>query len=298
MGEFLTIRGKQLYIEEYGRQHEEVLLYLHGGPGASCLDFCHYQAMALSESVRVVAFDQRGVLRSEPIEENESFGLQDLILDCEAIREALGIEKWSILGHSFGGYLALKYVSEYPDAVKKVMYEAPCFDLTLSMKSLFQAAIKMLPSIGREELIQECQSYIDGDYTGIELSVKWGHFISKIGEYNKDLIYLHNITPDELSSIYNQKGIDNSFWARSEAHTLNLFKERLIEKSLLELLPNVQHETLLLHGKYDAVFCSEQLIKYMESSNGEVVIFEHSAHMPRLEEPKRYVEEVIRFIFK
>lgn len=122
-------KSLDLYVEHLGQAHQEALLYLHGGPGASCLDFSVYQAKELSKRIRVISMDQRGVLRSDPIEEDEPFGLDDLIRDCEALRQMLGITQWSVLGHSFGGYVALAYAFEHLEAVKKVMYEAPSFDL-------------------------------------------------------------------------------------------------------------------------------------------------------------------------
>ncbi|MFC4404085.1 hypothetical protein [Gracilibacillus xinjiangensis] len=44
MGKLINIRENKLYIEELGKGNGETLLYLHGGPGASCIDFCYYQA--------------------------------------------------------------------------------------------------------------------------------------------------------------------------------------------------------------------------------------------------------------
>ncbi|UOQ46852.1 alpha/beta hydrolase [Gracilibacillus caseinilyticus] len=119
MGRLINVCGVHIYVEEFGKTNEEALLYLHGGPGASCIDFCYYQAKALSEKLRVIALDQRGVLRSDPIMSNEKFGVDDIISDCEALRKELGIENWTVLGHSFGGYIALNYAYEYPMSVKK-----------------------------------------------------------------------------------------------------------------------------------------------------------------------------------
>lgn len=90
------------------------LLFLHGGPGSSCVDYCLYQAKALSVKPYVIAFDQRGVLRPEAIKDNEEFHIDDIIYDCEEMRTAMGITSWSLLGHSFGGMLAARYASMFP----------------------------------------------------------------------------------------------------------------------------------------------------------------------------------------
>ena len=103
----MTIRNKGIHVETHGSKESPALLYLHGGPGESCYDFSFHQSGRLGKHFYLVAIDQRGVCRSEAIQENEEFGFQDLVDDCEALRKELGIDKWSVLGHSFGGFLAL-----------------------------------------------------------------------------------------------------------------------------------------------------------------------------------------------
>ena len=87
------------------------------------MDFVN-QAKALSEKMKVVIFDQLGVLRSEAIAENESYSMEYQIEMVEELRRLLGIEKWSILGHSYGGMLAVLYAYIYPNSIHKVILVA------------------------------------------------------------------------------------------------------------------------------------------------------------------------------
>ena len=72
---FVDIFSHKMYYELYGAEHRNTLLYLHGGPGASCLDFVN-QGKALGEKVRVICFDQLGVLRSDAIGEDEDYSME------------------------------------------------------------------------------------------------------------------------------------------------------------------------------------------------------------------------------
>ncbi|WP_226682856.1 alpha/beta fold hydrolase [Sutcliffiella horikoshii] len=294
MGNLVQVRGTNLFVEEFGVNNEEVLLYLHGGPGASCLDFCYEQAKLLGEKLRVIALDQRGVLRSDPIKDDSDFGLNDIIADCEALREQLGIQSWTVLGHSFGGFIALKYAHEHPNSVKKVIYEAPTFDLGLSSKSMIKRALLLLDSE------HEYNRYIQQDsYTTKEL---W-HAISKVyqelGEEKKDSIYLKSIKPHELNSIYEKAQLPSELWGRSQTYTRKLEEEDMIFESLLPIIPLVKQPSLLLHGKFDPVFCEQQKDYFKENAPAsKTVVFEHSAHFPRLEEPQKYRDEVVSFVLE
>lgn len=298
MTKLIPIRGTRIYIEEFGEAGKETLLYLHGGPGASCIDFTYHQALALSSSIRVIAIDQRGVLRSDPILKEDSFGVQDIIEDCEELRRTLGIERWSVLGHSFGGYIALMYASQYPDAVKKVMYEAPMFDQTLSMKSLFRRALPLFEQENQTDRVQECIQYIDGSFSPSELWEAWIRIGNLLGN-RRDEVYFHGIDPSEYNAIFENTNLTEDQWGRSYVHGRRLQEEGKLFESLLPLLPQVEHPSLLLSGKYDPVCCEEQTHAFRDlTPNGRIVVFENSGHFPRIEEPSKYTDEVLKFILE
>jgi proline iminopeptidase len=135
----MEVRGKNLYVETAGSKDLPVLVYLHGGPGASCYDFVAVQMPRLAQYFYVVTFDQRGVLRSDPIDKHEVFGMEDLVADCEALRRLLSISQWNVLGHSFGGHLAVRYAAAHPQSVQTVVLECPSFDLAQSLRSHLRA---------------------------------------------------------------------------------------------------------------------------------------------------------------
>jgi proline iminopeptidase len=294
MGKLIPIRGTNLYVEQFGEKNEEAMLYLHGGPGASCLDFCYEQAQWLGEKLRIIAMDQRGVLRSDPLEDGTDFGLNDIIADCEALRVQLGIQSWTVLGHSYGGYVALKYAYDHPHSVKKVIFEAPSFDLGWSAKSMIQQALPFL------DTGHEYNQYINEiSYSTKELWHAIEKIYNEIGEENKDSIYLKSLEPHELNSIYEKAQLPDGSWERTLLHTTKLEEEGMIFESLLPLLPLVKQPSLLLHGKFDPVLCKHQKEYFMENAPAsKTVVFAHSAHFPRLEEPQKYRDEVISFVLE
>ncbi|WP_425411367.1 alpha/beta fold hydrolase [Longispora albida] len=91
-------------------------MFVHSGPGASCYEFTEYQAGYLARSVRLIALDQRGVLRPAPLPPGGPLSEADLVRDLETVRQALGVRSWSVLGHSHGGRVALRYALACPDA--------------------------------------------------------------------------------------------------------------------------------------------------------------------------------------
>lgn len=105
----------ELYVEECGNPEGVPVVFLHGGPGASCEPV--HRRYFDPELYRIILFDQRGCGKSRPhasLQENTS---QDLIDDLEKIREHLKIEKWVVFGGSWGSTLALAYAEAHADRV-------------------------------------------------------------------------------------------------------------------------------------------------------------------------------------
>jgi proline iminopeptidase len=95
-----------------------VLIAINGGPGQSSRYMRSLEKLAGPE-LAIVTYDQRGTgLSTEP---TEGYGLPEYIADIDAIRKALGAEKIHIFGHSWGGVLAMRYCSVYPDRIKSLI---------------------------------------------------------------------------------------------------------------------------------------------------------------------------------
>jgi proline iminopeptidase len=296
MNRRLQVRGTQLYVEDYNDSNEKVLLYLHGGPGASCVDFCYHQAEALASHVRVVAFDQRGVLRSDPLAADEPFQLQDIIEDCEALRIQLGIKKWTVLGHSFGGLVALRYALQYPHSVHKVIFESPCFDAQSSMRALISGALKLYHSLEDSVGVKQCKQYLEGPYSASELWSAWSSIGKGLGD-KRDELYFHGIRPDTYNEIIHNMISDESMWDKNHRHAAKLEEEGNFLQSLIPDLSKLTQPSLLITGAFDFVCCAEQQQAYRDRvKNGKVAVFEGSGHFPRLEEPDKYTYEVLKFI--
>ena len=110
-----TEDGHQIYYEESGTLEGIPVVFLHGGPGAGC-DKVH-RRYCDPEKYRIILVDQRGCGRSTPHASLENNTTQHLIDDLEAIRHALDIEKWVVMGGSWGGTLALAYAESHPQQV-------------------------------------------------------------------------------------------------------------------------------------------------------------------------------------
>lgn len=107
----------------YGEQHQDTLLVLHGGPGGD-LNYM-LPLKELADKYQVIFFDQRGTGHSPRINE-ASLSLDQYIQDVDAFVNRFSQNgSLSIIGHSWGGYLALQYVARYPEKIHKLIVAAP-----------------------------------------------------------------------------------------------------------------------------------------------------------------------------
>ena len=111
-----------IYVEEIGMRGGRPIVFLHGGPGSGA-QLAH---RTLFDPARDHAFlfDQRGAGRSHPYLETEDNTTQNLVADIEALRSHFGVEKWLVVGGSWGSTLALAYAEAYPARVSGLVLRA------------------------------------------------------------------------------------------------------------------------------------------------------------------------------
>ena len=116
-GYLSTGDGHQLYWERHGTPGGEPIFFLHGGPGG-CSDRRHL-AFFDERCFDIILYDQRGCGRSVPHGERQHNDTRLCVEDIEALRQHLGFETISMLGVSWGSWLAIQYQQRYPEAVLK-----------------------------------------------------------------------------------------------------------------------------------------------------------------------------------
>ncbi|AKR54819.1 proline iminopeptidase [Youhaiella tibetensis] len=114
--------GHALYVETIGRADGIPAVYLHGGPGSGCQP--SHRRLFDPGQFRAVLFDQRGAGRSTPRRGRTANTTAHLIADMELIRQTLGIDKWLVVGGSWGATLALAYAEAHPERVSGLVLRA------------------------------------------------------------------------------------------------------------------------------------------------------------------------------
>ena len=111
----MMIRDVSLYVEVMG--HGDPLLLMHGGPGLDHVSLTPFRE--LGDRHTMVFYDHRcnGRSTGAPV---TSMTWENLTADAESLRTALGFERWAVLGHSFGGKVALVRCSSGAPAPRQV----------------------------------------------------------------------------------------------------------------------------------------------------------------------------------
>jgi proline iminopeptidase len=257
------------------------LIVLHGGLG-----FDHtYMRASLEplEDVRTMIYvDQRGNGRSErpPL---ETITIPQLAADVDALRDHLGHERVGVLGHSYGGFVALEYATTYPDRVSHLV----CEDTSPGVFEPTEAELAERP---------------DPSWITPEIQAGFEYFGSLMasGEtptdegFRENLptvapVYLYRSDPSVLAGNLGDMIVN----AEVAMHSMRV---ALPGWSVADKLDRVTAPTIVLCGRYDLMTtpeCSKRLSTGI--AGAELVWFENSGHFPSIEETDAFVSALRAF---
>lgn len=131
--------GHEIYVESVGCSDGIPAIYLHGGPGSGCQP--DHRRLFDPERFRAVLFDQRGCGRSRPKGSRTHNTTAHLIADMERIREKFGLERWMVVGGSWGATLALAYAEAHPERVSGIALRATFLGTRAEVEAAFTARL-------------------------------------------------------------------------------------------------------------------------------------------------------------
>ena len=125
--------GFTVFARVLGDARAPALLYLQGGPGFPApRQRFEWVSHALERGYQVVLLDQRGTGRSTRIDSATpelirtdvlaSLRADEIVADAEALREEMGLDRWDVLGQSFGGFCLMHYLAAHPDSVGRALF--------------------------------------------------------------------------------------------------------------------------------------------------------------------------------
>ncbi|HEY1774825.1 MAG TPA: alpha/beta hydrolase [Solirubrobacteraceae bacterium] len=106
--------GRRLSFREYGAHDGQPVFYFHGWPGSS-LEFAPNNGAAAAAGVRVIAVDRPGIGGSDRQRRRR---VLDWPADVSALADALGLDRFAVLGFSFGGPYARACAYAMPERVR------------------------------------------------------------------------------------------------------------------------------------------------------------------------------------
>jgi proline iminopeptidase len=272
----MNIRDVSLFVEVTG--HGDPLLLMHGGPGLDHVSLTPFRELA--DRHTIVLYDHRcnGRSTGAPV---TSMTFENLAADADALREALGFERWAVLGHSFGGHVALEYALRYPERVSRLVLLDTAGDARWSQEH----AAEVLAGRGfSPKTVAVARRFYDGriapkDFVraAIRLLPAYDHRFS-----------LLRLGREMLAGGWRMK-------TRPEALTFG--GQMMRGWSVMDRLGDISVPTLVIAGHDDFLFPPEsQALLASAIPDARLRIIERAGHNPQSERPAETLAAVADFL--
>src|SRR5262245_57224189 len=280
---YLPVPDGWIWYQAKGAQHPTIpLLVLHGGPGAG------YRSLEPLESLVadrcVVFYDQLGCGRSEEPDNPALWRMERFVDEIARIRQLLGLEHIHLFGHSWGGWLAIEYMLTRHSGVVSLILASTSAGLPEYRREIDPLRQALPPQLYQTILDREAAGDLqDPDYKAAVLEFYQRHLcrlqpwpqllIDNVRNLTSHVVYEPMQRPNEYDITGNLKD-----WDRTDR------------------LGEIELPTLITVGRYDEATpaCAETLRRGIRGSR--LQIFEHSAHVPHLEESEGYTAALKRFL--
>ena len=259
----MSIRGITLNVNVMGNGYPLVLM--HGGPGLDQISLLPLQPLA--DQFTLVFYDHRCNGRSDGAEVS-SMTMENLTADADALRQALGFDKWAVLGHSFGGNVALEYALRYPQSLTHLILMNTGGDQWWVNHN----APELLAKRGYSaDTVQEARRFYNGEITTDEFIPVFMTF-SEAYNYDNSLFKI-------------DEDMDPAYMPEFRPEAL-IFGYRHVLKNwtVMDRLREIQAPTLVIAGRFDFLFPTEHQVALAGGiPNAHLEIIECAGHNPHME---------------
>ncbi len=283
-GRLLSIRGTRLWVDDTGPRSAPALVYMHGGPGVGALEFETYMKPVLANRIRLISVDQRGVLRSDAIAKNAKISVADIVADFEEVRRSLGIAHWQVLGHSFGGMLAVQYALAHPNRVTRLSLENPAYDATASSHWVAAAAAQALNGIAPDAAV--AANLLASPTTPVNATFfdKLGPTMAALGAHRQDLYVAQARNRDMFSRLAKTSGLPDARWEQGQVAGGALLHSPDFYSAMIPRIKDLACPILYARGSGDHTTSPDEIAALL-AAKAKMVIVPNTGHFIHVEDP-------------
>lgn len=280
----VAVDGYKVVAYEFG-QGDETVFCLNGGPGLACDYLREAHSCLIDQGYHVVAFDQLGTGRSDQPDDPALWTIGRYVEETETVRKALGLGKVHLLGHSWGGWLAIEYALTYPDALKTLILEDTVGDMPHLASELERLRAALGPeTVAMMQRHEAMGTFDHPEYQAAVTILNYRH-VCRLAEWpapvNRSL-GSWNMGP------YKTMQGPNEF----------LYIGNLKDWNRIPDMPRITVPALITCGQHDELTPACALKIKLALPDAELHCFPNSSHMPFYEEPQAYYPVLLDFLKK
>jgi proline iminopeptidase len=283
-----TPKGKfNVWTKSIGNNPKIKLLLLNGGPGATHEYFECFENFLLPEGVELIYYDQLGCGLSDNPKDTTMWDLGRFVEEVEQVRKALDLNKdnFYLLGHSWGGILAMQYALKYQDNLKGLIIS----NMMSSCPAYGKYAQEVLaPQFDQKVLDTIRQIEAKGDFANpkyMELLIP--NFYAK---------HICRLTPWPEPMNRALSKTNQSLYVTMQGPSEFGVGGNLVNWDVTKELPKIKTPTLTIGGKHDTM--DPEHMKWMSTQvqHGRNITCPNGSHMSMYDDQKNYFPGLIQFI--
>lgn len=286
------IQGTDLFFSVNTNQDSKnpILLYLHGGPGDSCIPLTQKFNASLEKKFNFINLEQRGAgLSYYKFNEKKELVIDDVVTDIylfiKYILERFSQKKVILIGHSWGSVLAIKLIQKYPDLFIKYIGIGQVVNMKKNID--LQQSFLNTKGIKERELDYNDETALIKDSLSITKSV-----VKHGGSLFNETNYSKLIFPFIFSKAYSIKTLINRL--KGSNQSIQCFWKELMQINF-ESIYSYPIPMCFIEGRHDYHVSSGLVEEYLSKieSPASLIWFEKSGHFPQWEEPDKFNRLVI-----
>ncbi len=285
-----TPKGKfNIWTKRIGNNPKIKVLLLNGGPGATHEYFECFESFLPQEGIEFIYYDQLGCGLSDNPKDTTMWNLSRFVEEVEQVRKALNLTKdnFYLLGHSWGGILAMQYALKYQDNLKGLIIS----NMMSSCPAYGKYAQEVLaPQFDQKVLDTIRQIEAKGDFQNPKyMQLLMPNFYAKhfcripLGQW-----------PEPVNRSFAK--INQSLYVTMQGPSEFGIGGNLINWDVSKELPKIKTPTLTIGGKFDTM--DPEHMKWMSTQvqNGRFLLCPNGSHMDMYDDQKKYFPGLIQFI--